>query len=205
MSSAVNICSPGFGASCALCCGSHNYIAGPDDLDSIFSERSVVVKNFNRDYIVKHMTSSRSSMTGSYYYPETRPFIITLPAREEASRKCPFVGYADDSHEAGCLLYPHKKVYGNMIDCYQNYRNKVFSCDSGKNLSDEEILFAASLTGDWYYYSILIHSIEYLRILINKYPEQNAVNDEDLNQIKYDLQKLFESNPEYIRMETYFS
>ncbi len=205
MPSTVNICSPGFGASCALCCGSHNYLAGPGDLGSLFSERSCLVKDFNRDYIIKHMTSTRSSMTGSYYYPGTSPFIITLPAKEAAYRQCPFVGYTNDAHEAGCLLYPQNKKYGKTVDCYQNYRNKVFSCDAGKNLSDEEILFAASLAGDWYYYSILIHSEENLRFLMRKYPEQNAVNEEDLNQIKHDLQKLFETNHEYLRMETYFS
>ncbi len=205
MQTSVNICSPGFGASCALCCGSHNYIAVPGDLDSLFSERSIRVRDFSRDYITRHMRSSRSSMTGSYYYPGTSPFIITLPAREPESRQCPFVGYANETKEAGCLLYPQMTGYGKTVDCYQNYRNKVFSCDAGSSLSDKEILFAAGLTGDWYYYSILIHSQDYLRIIIEKYSGTDAVSSEELIQIRQNLQNLFATSDRYLRMETYFS
>jgi hypothetical protein len=201
----INICRPGFGASCALCCGSHNYLANPGEINSLFCERSLRVRDFNRDYIIRNMASSRSSMTGSYYYPGTSPFIITLPARDAGSRQCPFVGFAGNAPEAGCLLYPDNYGYGNILDCYQNYRNKIFSCGAGERLSEDEILFAARITGDWYYYSILIHSYGYLRAAMKKNSEPDKISIEDLLKMKHDLDLLFESTDEFIKMETYFN
>lgn len=203
MPEGVNICNPGFGASCALCCGSHNYLAGPDEVAVLFAKRTLKIREFNRDYIIRHMTASRSPMTGSYYYGPA-PFIITLPPREAESRQCPFIGCTGDPGQIGCLLYP-RAGYGSKVDCYQNYNSKVFVCDAGSSLKDDEILFAAQLTGDWYYYSILIHSKEYLRSIMKRFPDVTAISDKEYHDIKSELGKLFESDKRYIRMENYFA
>lgn len=44
MNEKINICRPGHGASCALCCGSHNYLASPEHISALFKERGVPKK-----------------------------------------------------------------------------------------------------------------------------------------------------------------
>ena len=104
------------------------------------------------------MTASRSNLTGSYYFdPKQKPFALTLPALFGDCPHCPFVGYRDGDRNVGCLLYSEEHPPGLRQECFQSYRGKLFTCRAREALSDDEVLYAARLTRDWYYYSILIH------------------------------------------------
>jgi hypothetical protein len=170
MTSHINICRPGYGASCSLCCGSHNYRAYRKEIKSLFLRRGAMIKDFNREYILRKMAASRSNLTGSYYSEhEGAPFIMSLPALFDDCPQCPFVGYEYEGRMVGCLLGPRDCIAGLRHECFLSYRGKIFSCRA-RELLDDEIRYAARLTGDWCYYGILIHEPDLLRGFMQHHP-----------------------------------
>ena len=72
-------------------------------------------------------------------------------------------------------------------DCFYSYRGKHFICNSFNELSDEEIIFAARFSGDWYHYSILIHSYDALRYIMKQYKDPEKINEETRRKINEPL------------------
>ncbi|HPQ51707.1 MAG TPA: hypothetical protein PK253_00515 [Spirochaetota bacterium] len=178
----INICSPGYNASCALCCGSHNYKALCGEISVLFQQRTESVdtyislkqnfKNFSDDDYssLLHAVSSCS-----------------LPKLHDDAIQCPFVGYVQSSSVIGCLIYPQssstdlrgKRLTGNTC--------KHFSCVAREVLTDEEIIFAASLMRDWYYYSLFINDIAFLKKTFIEYKHAENVTSDIIENIKEDL------------------
>ncbi len=153
---AVNICQPGHNASCALCCGSHNFNAGPDEIARLLMSR------------------------GRGEKPPAGGGICLF---DDATR-CPHIGIInEDIQTIGCLIYGHA-IKGETIDAFFEYTCKNFSCRAREMLSREEILFAARLMGDWYYYSLLINEITLLQGLFRKYGLPERISPEELALLK---------------------
>ncbi|PKL40414.1 MAG: hypothetical protein CVV44_02090 [Spirochaetae bacterium HGW-Spirochaetae-1] len=204
MERGINICRPGYGASCALCCGSHNYDASPGDIATLMYRRRKAFRYYSRDYIIKTIQSSRSDLTGSYYYRERKhPFTLTLDPLFDGCLQCPYVTFIDDNEALGCFLYPENGGDRNR-DCYNVYRSKNFTCPARESLSENEILYAACLTGDWFYYSILIHAAPLLQAIMEKYPRPDEVDTTALERLKQDLWDRIRSDKSLHGIHTYF-
>jgi hypothetical protein len=201
----VNICRPGFGASCALCCGSHNYRASRDEIGRLFSRRSEVLAEYNKRYLIHSMSASRSNLTGSYYYGgQEGPLALILPPLFEDCPHCPFVGTVGDGRLAGCLLYPEDHPPELRQECFLSYRGKLFTCRARDVLTDEEILYAARLTGDWYYYSMLIHDEALLRRLARSWPDPADVPEGERAGMRQSLEQRIASDRSPHTVHSYF-
>jgi len=164
----INICRPGFGASCALCCGSHNYLSNRGDMEVMFSQRRSLVGRFCSGG--EHVMQNQQALFTLQRQLEDR----SLPCHLEDAIRCPFVGFVDNEEkQLGCLIYGEGGSDPRVL--HMSTICGTFSCLSREILSDEEILFAARLTGDWYYYSLLINDITMLRELISRYTSPEHV------------------------------
>jgi len=136
----INICRPGFGASCALCCGSHNYRCDRVSLKKLFTARADGDGHGNPRFL-----------------PAPYPRLF------EDALQCPLVGFTDAGNSVlGCLRY-QRPAAGDIEECSFTYTCKNFACRAMDSLTDEEILYAARLTADWYYYGLLINETRLLR------------------------------------------
>lgn len=145
----INICRPGYGASCALCCGSHNYDAPPGEITALFRAR---LEFF---------------LDGSKKQP------LLPPKALPDALQCPHVAFTDEACSLiGCLYYHEKAM---QEDTFFKKTCKTFLCPAAEELSPEEIIYAARLCGDWFYYSLLIHEIKFLRSLMNRYPDPDKM------------------------------
>lgn len=116
----VNPCRPGFGASCALCCGSHH--------DVSWGELSC----------------------------------------------CPYIA-CDTEGLMGCRAYRSPESLPPEKRAFFSRTCKTFYCQAWDLLTDDEISFAAALTGDWYYYSIFICDIALCKSWHRRYGTATAV------------------------------
>jgi len=203
----LNICRPGFGASCALCCGSHNYDASFEEIDRLFLERTKVLGAYSREYIARRMRGSRSDLTGSYYFSRDAggDFIITLPRLYDDGLQCPFVAYTGGGNVIGCAVYPREEGDDIRFECFQNYTCKYFSCPSRDILVDAEISFAARLFRDWYYYTLLVHSVDILRNLVREYGDPGDMPVDRVGKLRETLASSLGSEKELHTLSSYFS
>ena len=198
------MCRPGFNASCALCCGSHNYDAEPLEIEKLFSKRRKIFSYYSRKYIINRIVSSRSDLTGSYYYTEEKhPFILSKPPLHKDTLQCPYVTVVDDNITIGCYLYPEGVHGSRNLDCFNAYRSKRFLCRAMDTLTDEEVLYAARLTGDWYYYSILIHHHSFLKKLMDEHPEPGCIDETGMIEISRELKNHCRENRHLHNIHTY--
>lgn len=202
----VNACRPGYDASCALCCGSHNYNASFEEIEKLFRKRREILKLYSSKYIATRLRASRSNLTGSYYPLRAidKDIVITLPKLYQDGIQCPFVILLDDE-TIGCALYPETAQEDIRFDCFQNYTCKYFSCQSKEILTNDEIIFAARLFGDWYYYTLLIHSINVLRQFREHQPDPEQVIPEDIENLKQQLKKQLFTETNLHGIHSYFS
>lgn len=199
-------CRPGYGASCALCCGSHNYDASPEVIQNLYLKRRDIFKLYTTGYIIRQMRSCRSNLTGSYYPDRAIDdgIIITLPKLYEDGLQCPFVCALDDG-TIGCALYPNKDETDARFDCFQSYTCKYFSCPAAEMLSKEEIVYAARLFKDWYYYTLFIHSIELLRQFKKSNPVPDEVPEPIIDDLKQILDGMLHAEKNLHALHSYFT
>jgi len=202
----LNLCRPGHGASCALCCGSHNYNAPFEEIHALFKKRREIFKLYSSEYIAKCIRASRSNLTGSYYPFSTidESIIITLPKLYQDGIQCPFVILLDDG-TIGCAIYPETTQEDMRFDCFNNYTCKYFSCIAKEILTPAEIEYAARLFKDWYYYTLFIHSINILRQFKERYPHLENVSLEDINKLKQTLADQLPVDKNLHTIHSYFS
>ena len=181
----VNICRPGYGASCALCCGSHNYKAGHEELDRMYDARSALLKHYSREYLVRCIQSGRNSMTGSYRSSMNESIYEFQLIRPEGTA-CRYLGYAEDKCLV-CLLSLDPEL---KQDCFFNYYGKDFSCRAGRELTVKEVLFSAELFGDWFYYSLSIYETAILKALHKKFKRPEMLDCGAIDDIKRKLASL---------------
>lgn len=166
--SKTNICQPGYNASCALCCGSHNFTADPVGIARILTERG--------------RGEERQMDSGGRLF--------------EDGARCPHVGVIDEKMQViGCLVY-RSAAKGGPLESFFEYTCRNFSCRARETLSEEEILFAARLMGDWYYYSLLINEITLLQGLFRKHRTPELVAPDELADLKRTLAGLLRETRE---------
>jgi hypothetical protein len=205
----LNICQPGYGASCALCCGSHNYRASHEEIEVLFDYRTRFLKDYCRKYLFGKISSARSNMTGSYYNQRNElqrnvPITLTLPSMFDDCPQCPYIGYTGEERNVGCLIGLENNRPELYHECIMSYRGKIFSCQAWEILNDDEIRYAARLTGDWYYYSILIHEADLLRGLMCGHPVPEDVSSERKMIIVRELEERAFRHRELHAIHSYF-
>jgi hypothetical protein len=161
----VNRCRPGSGASCAFCCGSHNYTLPLERIEDLFVKRG--------------------------YERCERPVRHPEDAGEERlvskGMQCPHVGIAEsDQGLVSCLVY-NDCDRGGTLQSFFTGTCKNFLCPAWDELTDREVLFAAGLMGDWYYYSLLINDMVTLCNICAEYGSPEDVPPEGLETIKREL------------------
>ena len=165
----INRCQPGHGSSCSLCCGSHNYTFSIEEIENIFEKRGQ-----NSDNIfLKH--------------PEISDFIKIFPNELQ----CSHVGIIPSEHgNPGCLLYDDYNLESKLGIFYKG-TCKRFHCPAWDELTDEQVIYAARLMKDWYYYSLFINDIEAVQELHATYSNPEDVPDDELDIIKEEIKERF--------------
>lgn len=173
MTTSINPCRPGLGASCSFCCGSHNFTLSPEKIEDLFINRG----------------SRRNSP--AMLHPEQN-------CEEKLVREgmqCPHIGISESEPSIICCLVYNDNNRGAGLDSFFRGTCRHFRCPAFTYLSDQEVLFAAGLTSDWYYYSLLINSIETVKELYAEYGMPENVPEGMLIDIKEDLvQNLLEDD-----------
>lgn len=164
----INPCRPGYGASCAFCCGSHNYTISPDLIEEIFETRD------------SEHCSGRSSR-----HPEESD--CEKLVRE--GMQCPHVGFSGSEQGIVCCLAYNDNDKTPAFRSFFTGTCKNFYCVAWNELSARQILFAAELMGDWYYYSLLINCIEILMDLCSEYDDPSRVPGSIIEELKLELVK----------------
>ncbi|MCX7678357.1 MAG: hypothetical protein N2316_03980 [Spirochaetes bacterium] len=155
----------------------------------LFKNRREIFHRFSNTYLMKRIMNCRDNLTGSYYPHRAFDEVMLHPKEKlyDDGMQCPFVILMDDN-TIGCAIYPHRGDSDMRFDCFQNYTCKYFSCISHELLSDDEILYAARLFRDWYYYSLFIHSIDLLKTFKCSHPIPEAVDNLTLELLKQKLE-----------------
>jgi hypothetical protein len=162
---AVNRCRPGSGASCAFCCGSHNYTVSPERIEDMFINRG----------------------RECYKRPTKHPEDASEGKLVRDGMQCPHVGItAEDPGLVCCLAYFDCDLSGKLQSFFTG-TCKNFLCEAWDELTDRQVLFAAGLMGDWYYYSLLINDTGSLRTICTDYSSPEDVPAETLRMLKAEL------------------
>lgn len=170
----VNPCRPGHGASCAFCCGSHNYTLRHDQIEKIFE---------NRDSNPASKLHTR--------HPEESDYEKLV----KDGMQCPHTGISADEPGIVCCLAYNDNDKAPAFRSFFRGTCKNFYCAAWKELTAEQILFAAGLMQDWYYYSLLINCIDILVELCADYDSPSDVDEERLDELKLELaEKLHEED-----------
>jgi len=163
----VNRCRPGFGASCSFCCGSHNYALKQDEIEEIFIKRSEDFKAL------------------SQIHPEDS-FKEKLI---KDGMQCSYIGISDYDHRQLCCLIYSEDHKGKVYEKFISGTCRHFLCAAWTELTDREVLFAAELMKDWYYYSLLVNSPELVTRLCAEYNTPNDITEDILSELKIELQR----------------
>ncbi len=109
--------------------------------------------------------------------------------REEI--QCPNVGMQSPNLGlVGCLIY-NDHDQGDEIESFFNGTCKAFLCPAWYELTDEQVLFAARLMHDWYYYSLFINDIEAVHEICASYSLPEDVPPDELESLKLELEERF--------------
>ncbi len=121
----------------------------------------------------------------------------TLPRLIGDATQCPFLASLDGSGGSviGCLIYPQSGCQDLRLRNSFDNTCMFFSCYARETLTDDEIIFAAKLMSDWYYYSLLINDIPVLKDVRSKYKTPESVSPEKRREIMETLERaLIEQN-----------
>ena len=165
----INRCQPGYGASCSLCCGSHNYAMPPERIQDMFMDRDRACSKRP----LQHMEVACAEKLFS------------------DELQCPNVGMQETEPGVLCCLVYGEHDRGEEFESFFNGTCKTFHCPAWYCLTDRQVLFAARLMGDWYYYALLINDIESVQDLCARYNRPEDVSAEELASLKSDLVEFF--------------
>jgi hypothetical protein len=158
----INRCRPGLGASCALCCGSYNYRLSREELEDLLIERGEKGPEI----------------------PLRHPESFSMGRLFSEAMQCPHVGIiSGEFNEIGCLIYRDTER-AESVESFFRGTCSNFYCAAWDTLSDGEVLFAAGLMRDWYYYGLLINDIETLQELCADYSDPEDVPGDKLEELK---------------------
>lgn len=160
-------CQPGFNASCALCCGSHNYKASFSDIDALFKERYRYFSN---------MISNSKDLSTTLKECCKELSHITLPPLYPDATQCPFVAYTDSTYTTiGCLLYPYCTTF-DYRSLFMGAICKTFNCSANTPDLHDKVITAAKACKDWYNYSIVIHDTKLLDDVCELYTKGKTID-----------------------------
>jgi len=109
--------------------------------------------------------------------------------------QCPHVGISESDPGIVCCLTYFDNHKGSCFESFFSGTCKTFLCTAWNELTDRQVIFAAKLMKDWYYYSLLINSLELLMDLCAEYENPEDVPDEILEELKSELkEKLMEDD-----------
>jgi hypothetical protein len=165
----INRCQPGYGASCSFCCGSHNYNMSRDEIEAMFMNRE-------RSGPGRAILLQESSLAEKLFPDELQ---------------CPNVGMQDSEPGLLCCLVYTDHDRGEEFESFFESTCKIFRCPAWYELTDRQVLFAARLMRDWYYYGLLINDIEALQELYAEYDRPEDVPDEEMESLKERLIEFF--------------
>ena len=169
MENTINRCQPGYNASCSFCCGSHNYELPISNIENMLSERASDHMNFQP----KH--------------PEEACFKKLFS--EEI--QCQNVAVLpEDYNLVGCLIYNCYDIETTTESFFKG-TCKNFLCSAWNDLTDRQVLFAAQLMQDCYYYSLFINDIEFVHEICALYNLPKDVPLEELSLLKEQLVERF--------------
>lgn len=115
---------------------------------------------------------------------------MRLPLRYSDAMSCPHVAILDAQEgRIGCRIYESSHEEDASLRQFFDATCRTFYCRAWDSLSDQEVLFAASLTGDWYYYSLLIQEIVTLRKLYRRYETAKSMPSMELEKLKIFLEE----------------
>lgn len=109
--------------------------------------------------------------------------------------QCPHIGISGSEPGIVCCLTYFDNHHGSGFESFFNGTCKTFLCTAWNELTDRQVLFAAELMKDWYYYSLLINSLEILIDLCAEYESPKDVPENVLSELKIELkEKLMEDD-----------
>ena len=109
------------------------------------------------------------------------------PGIIEDAMQCPYIAIDINSNIIGCMVYANSAVLPEDYNLFFEKTCRTFYCRSAEILDDREILFAAELAADWYYYPLLINEVHMLRKIMGIYSSPGIVEDDFFNNIKKKL------------------
>jgi hypothetical protein len=169
----VNPCRPGYGASCSFCCGSHNFTLSPEEIERIFITRG----SFRNLSAAQH--------------PEQCCEVKLV----KEGMQCPNISMSESDPSILCCHTYTDTNRSRELESFFKGTCRHFQCTAFNNLTDREVLFAARLMGDWYFYSLLINDVETLSDLYATYGNPADIPPDVLLDIKAELKlKLFEDD-----------
>jgi hypothetical protein len=138
---------------------------------------------------------SPEKIEGLFLDRDRKPSHLTLKHPEEScfdklfidGMQCAHVGILSSNPGEVCCLVYDEEDRGNGIESFFNGTCRNFYCQAWHDLTGRQVLFAARLMGDWYYYSLLIHNIEAVHDLCAMYSRPEDVPPDELISLKNEL------------------
>jgi hypothetical protein len=107
--------------------------------------------------------------------------------------QCANVGILRSDPDIVCCLSYHDEHTGSGETFFKGTCKK-YHCPAWSELTDRQVLFAAELMKDWYFYSLLINAIELTTDLCADYEHPDDVPSEILDELKIELTSRLEEN-----------
>jgi len=175
----VNRCRPGFGASCSFCCGSHNYVLSENDIEEIF------IKRGNDSKALKGQSPCKISLNSPQTEVHPEDFFEEKLIKD--GMQCRYIGFSDYDHTLLCCLIYSEDHKGKIYESFFSGTCRNFMCAAWDELTDREVLFAAELMKDWYYYSLLVNSPEIVKKLYAEYNTPEDISENIIEELKIEL------------------
>lgn len=157
---------------------------------ALFEKRALV-------WSEKGVSIRRSIGDGDGPIRERKCDLPTLPRLITDATQCPFLAslVRSDGPVIGCLIYPESGCHDLRLQNSSDFTCRYFSCYAREILTDDEIIFAARLMADWYYYSLFINDIPVLKDARAKFKTPEAVPPDKRREIMKRLEmSLVEQN-----------
>lgn len=122
-------------------------------------------------------------------HPFVHPYTVTCEKLYRDAMQCPHVGLSDDN-EVFCLIYDEPDKKGEVLSFFNGTCGN-FYCPAWDVLTDKQVVFAARLMKDWFYYSLLINDIEAVQDLCASYSSPEDVPEDELEELKKDIIERF--------------
>ena len=122
-------------------------------------------------------------------HPYLHPYTVTCEKLYRDAMQCPHVGLSD-YNEVFCIIYDEPGKKGEVLSFFNGTCGN-FYCPAWDVLTDRQVIFAARLMKDWFYYSLLINDIEAVQNLCASFSSPEDVPEDVLDDLKEDILEKF--------------